>query len=88
MSDTIVVSDRRKPEPLPGFPWYVLPGLAIMAEVVFLAALVMSYMGEDKTLLNVMCTAAIAQAATALNYYFGSSAGSAKNSFKILTSAK
>jgi len=59
-------------------PWWMLPVLAVVAESVFFTALVMAFMGDDKTLLNVMCTASIAQAGGALAYFFMSSAGSAK----------
>ena len=59
-------------------PWWTLPGLAVLTEIVFLTALVMAFIGDDKTLLNVMCTAAIATNAGAVGYFFMSSAGSAK----------
>jgi hypothetical protein len=50
----------------------------VLVEVIFFVALVMSFLGQDKTLLNVMCTAAIAQAGIVANFFFGSSQGSAR----------
>jgi hypothetical protein len=58
-------------------PW-LLPGFAVLVEAIFLIALVMSFMGDDKTLLNVMCTAAITQAGIVANFLFGSSQGSVR----------
>lgn len=67
-------------------PW-ILPGFAVMVEGIFFTALVMSYFGEDKTLLNVMCTAAVAQAGIVANFFFGSSQGSAKKDDALTTAA-
>jgi hypothetical protein len=59
-------------------PWWAVYVFGLVVEVLFLVALVMSYLGEDKTLLNVMCTAAVAQAGVAVNFLYGSSVGSRK----------
>lgn len=62
----------------PQSPWWVLPGLAVGLIGLFTLALVMAFLGEDKTLLNVMCTAAVNLTTLGVGYFFGSSAGSAK----------
>lgn len=59
-------------------PWWVLPSLAIVAEVIFAGGLVASCMLDVGELRTVMFTAAVTQALAASNYYFGSSAGSSK----------
>ena len=70
-------------EPLPTSPlalppWWVLPGMGMVGEGVFLAGLVLAYRLENPTLFNVALGAAIGQAQMVISYFFGSSAGSAK----------
>lgn len=59
-------------------PWWTMWIFGLVVEGIFTLALVMSFMGEDKTLLNVMCTAAVAQAGVFANFVWGSSQGSRK----------
>ena len=58
-------------------PWWVTPCLIVLAAGIFLIALGMAFLANDKSLLNVMCGAAIAIAQSAFNWRFGSSKGSA-----------
>jgi hypothetical protein len=87
MSDTIIVPDRRKAEPLPGFPWWVLPGLAGMVLIIFAGALAASCVLQDDTLRTQMFTGAYGLATMSVGYFFGSSAGSAKKDDAIAASA-
>lgn len=59
-------------------PWWVLPGLAAVVLAIFSGALVASLFVGNETLQTTMFTAAVAMAGTAVGYFFGSSAGSAK----------
>lgn len=68
------------PDPVPQSapllnPW-VLPGLAVMVETIYAVALYLAFISTDKALFNIMCGAAIAQAAIPLQWYFGSSKSS------------
>jgi len=68
-------------------PWWVLPGMGMVGEGIFLAGLVMAYHLENATLFNVALGAAIGQAQAVISYFFGSSAGSAKKDETMAASA-
>jgi hypothetical protein len=59
-------------------PWWVLPALACMAQVIFAGALAASCFLGDNTLRTQMFTGALTLATAAAQYFFGSSAGSQK----------
>lgn len=72
-------------EPIPpiateiaGAPWWMLPGLATMAMLIFAGALAASCFLDNETLRTQMFTAAAVGFGTSLGFFFGSSAGSQK----------
>lgn len=68
-------------------PWWVLPALAVIAEVIFAGALAASCLLDVGDLRTVMFTGALTQAAMATQYFFGSSAGSQKKDDTIAASS-
>ena len=69
-------------------PWWVLPGLSVMALSIFAGALVAVCFMNNDTLRTAMFTATITIASTAVNYFFGSSSGSVKKDETIAKMSK
>lgn len=59
-------------------PWWVLPALALVAEIIFAGVLVATCFIDDKSLQAAMFGMAGAAAGQVMQYFFGSSAGSEK----------
>jgi hypothetical protein len=90
MTDGYTGPDRRQsasPQPLAGFPWWVLPGLALTVLVIFAGALAASVLLDDNTLRTQMFTGAYGLATLSVGYFFGSSAGSTKKDEAIVATA-
>lgn len=58
------------------FPWWVLPGLAALALLIYAGGMVASCFVGDTTLRTTMFAGAIPIATMGMQYFFGSSAGS------------
>jgi len=57
-------------------PWWVLPGLALIAEIIFSAGLALAFIRGNETQQTTMLTAAIGLSATAFGFFYQSSLGS------------
>jgi hypothetical protein len=64
--------------PAPSEPIWAKPSIGIYSLVLFVAALAISWWTKDSTAFDLMVGAAIANSNTVIQYYFGSSAGSAR----------
>jgi len=80
VSDFYVGPDRRQEaEAASGrvkYPWWILPGLALQNNVVFVVGLVLSYQLENPTLFNVALGATIMHVAQSNGFFFGTTKGS------------
>ena len=81
------MTDLMEPKPLSVMPWFVLPVMGLIGEVVFVAGLVLAYRLENPTLFNVALGAAIGQAQMVVSYFFGSSQGSKVKDDAMVASA-
>lgn len=68
-------------------PWWALPGLALVAEMIFAGVLVATCFIDDKSLQAAMFGMAGAAAGQVMQYFFGSSAGSQKKDDAIANAA-
>jgi hypothetical protein len=59
-------------------PWWMLPSFGYIAAAIYVIALGLSFLREDKTLFSVMCGASIGFVNAPYNFFFGSSASSAR----------
>jgi hypothetical protein len=64
--------------PAPQEPFWAKPSIGIYSLVLFLAAMGISWWMKNDTAFNLMIGAVIANANTVIQYYFGSSSGSAR----------
>lgn len=71
----------------PNTPWWVLPGLAVVAMTIFGGGLAASAFMADGTLRTAMFTGALTLATGAMQYFFGSSAGSQRKDDTIAASS-
>ena len=78
MSETATPVTTALTPPIPSEPTWAKPAISIFALVVFLAAFGIAYLAKDSGALTLMMGAAISMAGTVVNYYLGSSSGSAK----------
>lgn len=69
-------------------PWWVLPGLALIAEIIFAAGLALSFAFGNETQQTTMLTAAIGLSATAFGFFYQSSMSGRKKDETIASLAK
>lgn len=67
-------------------PMWAKPSVSIYALSIFVVAFGIAYLSKDATSLSMMMGAAIAMAQQVVNYWMGSSSGSAKKTELIATS--
>lgn len=72
----------------PTMPWWVLPGLALIAEVIFASGLALSFSYGNETQQTTMLTAAIGLSATAFGFFYQSSMSGRKKDETIASLAK
>src|SRR3954468_1850865 len=78
MNDPVTPEKPIQQQP-PVIPWWVLPGLAVNAELIFAIGLWASFAFGNETQQTTMLTAAITLALMAGGFFFQSSLGSQKN---------
>lgn len=87
MSD-IAIADRPEPILAPPMPWWVLPGLALIAEIIFACGMALSFAYGNETQQTTMLTAAIGLSATAFGFFYQSSISGRKKDETIASLAK
>lgn len=68
-------------------PWWVLPGLALVAMLIFAGTIAAAYLAGEKQLAANLSMGALAAATMAFGYFFQSSAGSQKKDDTIAAAA-
>lgn len=84
MSDTLPPAPTTKVTSS-GEPIWAKPGVSVYAMTIFLIAFGIAYLSKDATSLSMMMGAAIAMSQQVVNYWMGSSSGSAKKTDIIST---
>lgn len=87
MSDSPPI-DRSPVQSPPPMPWWVLPGLALIAEAVFSSGLALAFIYGNETQQTTMLTAAIGLSATAFGFFYQSSFSGRKKDETIASLAK
>ena len=78
MSDTPLPTAAPLTPPIPSEPVWAKPAIAIIALMIFIVAFAIAYLSKSNSSILLMEGAAITMAGTVVNYYLGSSSGSAK----------
>lgn len=68
-------------------PWYAMMGMAGLSAGIFAGVTIAAFWAGDSNIRGMMAGAAVTLVTTSYNYYFGSSAGSAKKDDTIADNA-